>query len=497
MKDFAYYLEKTEEVGYVEQALESIIYVEGLPNAHPSEVVLFESGQMGYVLSLEAATVEVLLLSPSNVDVGIRVVRTGSGLQIKVSNDYLGKVISSVELQKQVFAFDEEEKDEVRLIDRVKPGSGFSLRSKITKPLETGVTIVDLIIPLGKGQRQLVIGDRKTGKSSFLLQTVRTQATKECICIYAAIAKTQLTIQRLSDFFQAHDIAAQSVIIGSHSTDRPGLIFLTPYIAITLAEYYRDQGKDVIVILDDLTAHARYYREVMLLAKRFPGRSSYPGDIFYVHARLLERAGNFKKGSITCLPVAASVLGDLSGYIQSNLMSMTDGHILFDADLFDQGRRPAINPFLSVTRVGEQTQAPLIKDLGRQLRGFLVNFEKIKQFRHFQTELNDNIRATFDTGSRLVVFMDQLPTEIVPLHINVLICTALWANFWQNIPIEQMKKEMHVIIENYGKDANFKAKVESLIEKSTTVSALTEEIKKDPNFLFDQVKDLRVGVAKS
>src|SRR5579859_4488996 len=352
MKDFAYYLDKTQEIGFVDQVFHSIIYAHGLPHAHPGEVVLFETGEIGYVLSLNDQSVEISLLSPPVIDVGVRIARTDSYLSMKVSDDFLGMTITSADLEKNTFALEENTAD-LREVDT--SNNTFTLHKKITEPLETGVKVVDLLVPIGVGQRELLLGDRKTGKSNFVLQTIRTQAQKGCICVYASIGKSQLEIQRLTQFFQSEQISKQTVFIASNSAQRTGLIFLTPYVAMTVAEYFRDQGKKVLLVLDDLTTHARYYRELMLLAKRFPGRNSYPGDIFHIHARLLERGGNFKNGSITCLPVGQSFLGDLAGYIQTNLMSITDGHILFDNEYFDQGRRPAVNPFLSVTRVGEQT----------------------------------------------------------------------------------------------------------------------------------------------
>lgn len=492
MKDFAHYLELNNEVGFVDQVVRSIIYAHGLPGVHPSETVMFETGQMGYVLGLNANTIEILLLSPTSVNVGTRIARTGIGLKIKVSNDLLGKTITSLDFEKNLFVLEGEDKD-TRPIDS--SDAGFARRRRITQPLETGTSMIDLIVPLGKGQRELIIGDRKTGKSTFLLQTVRNQAKQGCICIYASIAKPQLEIHQIANFFKTYGLVEQSVLVASHSTDRPGLVFLTPYVAMTIAEYFCEQGKDVLLIMDDLTAHARYYREAMLLAKRFPGRSSYPGDVFYIHARLLERAGSFQTGTITCLPVAQSVLSDLSGYIQSNLMSMTDGHILFDSDLFDQGRRPAVNPFLSVTRVGEQTQPPLVKEVSRHLRSFLVGYEKVKQFRHFQTELGEATRTTLDMGNRLTNFLDQQVDAIVPVALNVVMYAGLWAQFWKNIPVEQMKAEMESLIEQYHKDPAYQKIIQTITSSVKNFSELTVKLNDDQSVLGDPLNAIRSKAA--
>ncbi len=486
MKNFETYLQLTKEVGTVTQANGSIIQVIGLPEAHPGEVILAETGEMGLVLSLLAETVEILVLSAEQIGIGTKVTRTQTGLKIKVGEDLLGK-LHRLKSGEDFFFIDESE--ETRLIEG--PTKPFAERRRVEKPLETGVSIVDLIVPLGKGQRQLIIGDRKSGKTNFLLQVIRRQAQSGCICIYVAVAKPQQEISRLSGLLKDPEIGSNLIMVATSSADRAGLIYLTPYVGMTMAEYFRDQGKDVVVIFDDLTAHAKYYREIMLLARRFPGRSSYPGDVFYIHARLLERAGNFDKGSISCLPAAQSVLGDLSGYIQSNIMSMTDGHIFFDSDLFDQGQRPAISPFLSVTRVGEQTQTPLVREVSRHLRSFLVSFEKMKQFKHFQTELNENIRSTFEKGQQIMIFLDQLPDQIVPITLNIVLYGALWADFWDGIAPTALKKEILTLIEQYKVNIQFQAQVNELVQSSPTLNDLMAKIKQQPAFLLEQVRNLR------
>lgn len=273
-------------------------------------------------------------------------------------------------------------------------------------------------------------------------------------------------------------------------------MYLNPYVAMTIAEYFRDQGKDVLLVLDDLTTHARYYREFMLLARRFPGRSSYPGDIFYTHARLIERAGNFEKGNISCLPVAQSVLGDLSGFIQTNIMAMTDGHLFFDSDLWDQGRRPALNPFLSVTRVGEQTQTPLVQNIGRQLRSFLVQYEKLKQFKHFQTELGENVRSTFEIGDRLTSFFEQTGEFVIPLNINLVIFAGVWSNFWKNVAIDQMKKEMIKIAAAYQQDQQFQKEVDEMVNTSKTFPEFIETVQGKQSVIFKNLNQQEVKDAK-
>jgi F-type H+-transporting ATPase subunit alpha len=474
-KDFEYYLNKTGEVGFTDQVFQSVIHVHGLPNAHPGEVVLFETGEIGYIMALNVTSVEISLLSHSNVRVGTRVARTNSQLKIRVGDDYLGKFISSVDLEKNMFVFDEENSANIREIDGEK--DAFSDHYKVTETFETGVSTVDLLVPLAKGQRELVLGDRKTGKTNFLLQTLLYQAQRGTICIYASIAKQQEEIQHLAHFFKEKNIDQNIVFIASSSAHRPGIIFLTPYVAMTIAEYFKDQGKNVLLVLDDLTAQANYYRELMLLARRFPGRNSYPGDIFHIHARLLERAGHFDNGSITCLPAAQSVVGDMSGYVQTNLMSITDGHIYFDTELINQGKRPAINPFISVTRVGEQTQTPLVREISRRLRSFLTKFERIKQFKHFEEELNETVRNQFELGEQLSSLLDQSPTISVPLNINQVLFACIWTGFWKHTPVGQVKTQIDNIVQIYKDKKEFQTVVDEAVQKSHTLTELIDAVK--------------------
>ena len=484
MNDFQSHLDKTGEVGFVEKTLHSIIYVRGLPNVRPSEVVFFETGEVGQVLSLTPDYAEILLLSKTSVGVGTRVARTGKLLEVEVGEHLLGKTIDP--LGGHSGQNPRGKTVESRHID-TKPPS-INKRKNITRPFETGVTMVDLVIPLGRGQRELVVGDRKTEKTQFLLQTAAAQVTKGTICVYGAVAKKRMDIKMIEDFFKSRGIGKGIVIVASSSSDPAGLVFLTPYTAMTVSEYFKDKGRDVLVILDDLTEHAKYYREVTLLARRFPGRSSYPGDIFYIHSRLLERAGNFAVNkaevSITCLPVAQLVMGDLSGYIQTNLMSMTDGHIYFDRDFYSQGRRPAINPFLSVTRVGLQAQSPLFRDLSRQLTSFLVHQSRLREFMHFGAELTEATKRTLALGDRVLAFFEQTVDTIIPVNVNALLIAGLWAGRWRGVEIPKMKEQMKAFAKAYETDKQFRVKVGNLITEAKTFNDLVANVKKLGNQLY-------------
>ncbi len=479
MKDFKHYLDQIGEIGFVEEVLHSIVYVSGLPGVHLSELVIFESGELGQVISLSKDAVEVLLLARTQVRVGVRVARTNELLQVPVGEALLGRAIDP--LVKPIDGGKPMQTTQISPTD-IQP-HGIVGREHISEPLETGVALVDLAVPLAKGQRELVIGDRKTGKTEFLLQTFLSQARKGTICIYAIIGQRLIDIREKIEFIEEKKIKNTSIVIASSSSDPSGLIFLTPYTAMTVAEFFRNQDKDVLLILDDMSTHARYYREISLLARRFPGRGSYPGDIFYTHAKLIERAGNFKKGSITCLPVTESVLGDLSGYIQTNLMAMTDGHIFFDIDLYNRGKRPAVNSFLSVTRVGHQAQTPLQKDLSRELSRFMVEYEKMSQFVHFGAEVGETVKKTLDMGRKIDAFFDQSPDKLISLNANIVILAGLWAGLWVEIVVNDFEKEIEQLAMNYQTNENFRNEIDKLINSKKAFSNLVNTIRQNSEIL--------------
>lgn len=465
MKDFTAYLNETEEIGFVEQVADAIIYVSGLPKAKPEEVIIFETGEFGQVFSINPDYIEVLVFSKKHIKPGTRVTRTNEILKVPVGHELLGRVINplgnSIDTTKPLKTPIEKREINTR-------PAGIVRRRAITKPFETGVIMVDLAIPLGHGQRELIVGDRKTGKTSFLTKTILNQAKRGNICIYAAIGKKKFDVKKIEEFFAKNGVLDKMVLVASGSGDAIGVIYLTPYTAMTISEYFRDQGKDVLLVLDDLSSHAKFYREISLLGRRFPGRNSYPSDIFYTHAKLMERAGNFitDKGeaSITCLTVAETSQGDLSGYIETNLISMTDGHLYFDKDLFYLGRRPAINPFLSVTRVGRQTQTNLRSEVSREIMSFLSLYQKMQGFIHFGAELNENVKATLATGENIIHFFNQAPTEVVPINLQIVAFSMLWANLWEIKDTTMIRKQLHQILEAYNSDKKIRERIDQLME---------------------------------
>lgn len=452
MQSFDYYLENLNEFGTVAQVNHPIAIIKGLPKVKLYEVVLFETGQSGQVFALNTDTVEIVLFSQDRVAVGTKVVRTDKHLTIGVGKELLGNIINPLGeefVTGKPFTFMEE-----RPIEDKAPG--IAMRSRIKKPLLTGIAIVDMMIPLGKGQKELVIGDRKTGKTSFLFTTLKNQILSGSIAIYAAVGKKNSDIKHVQEILRRQGLLEKTVIVATTSNDSPSQIYITPYTAMTIAEYFRDQGEDVLVVFDDITTHARFYREISLLLKNFPGRDSYPGDIFYAHARLLERAGNFKhpkKGevAITCLPVVETIEADITNYIGTTLMGITDGHILFDSNIFYHGRRPAINIFLSVTRVGKQTQSDVKRSITRELNSFLALYDKMLNLSHFGAELTDNVKNILSMGEKIQDFFEQHYSVIVPEEVQLVLFSLLWLRL-----IDPTKTQLHdirmILVKSYEQD---------------------------------------------
>ncbi|OGC51268.1 hypothetical protein A2709_02485 [candidate division WWE3 bacterium RIFCSPHIGHO2_01_FULL_43_9] len=472
--DFAKLLNDTGEIGFVEGINPPIISVSGLPGLKSKEIVLFENGAVGQTMSLLPDSVEIVNISSAQTVLGERVCRTGSYLEIPAGDYLLGLTVDPLgnEIRKELSL---KKVEEYRNIEAKPPG--IDRRVKLNQYFETGVAVVDMMVPIGKGQRELIIGDRKSGKTEFILQTMLNQAKKGAVCIYAGIGKSLIESKKIADYVVKNDILNRSVIVSSYAADSPALIYLTPYTAMAIAEHFLDKGTDVFLVLDDLTTHAKYYRELSLAAGRFPGRSSYPADVFYTHSRLLERAGYFKTkngiNSITCFPVAESVEGDFSGYIQTNLMSITDGHIYFDKELFLQGRKPAVNYFLSVTRVGRQTQTKLKWSISRELGSFLTLLERTQSFVHFGAEINEGIKSTLTMGDRLTQgLFNQTSEEILPTNLQIVLFTLIWSQAFKDSDSKQLVVQRNKIIQSYKTDASYRTTVDKMVESCDELNKL-------------------------
>ncbi|HSW47686.1 MAG TPA: hypothetical protein VLG67_01265 [Candidatus Saccharimonadales bacterium] len=448
MQDFNYYFKKNGEYGDVTEIKYPIVKAIGLPGAKLKEIVMFESGEIGQIHDLSEDSVRILLFSPVAVKIGTRVSRTDSQLKIPARNDFFGKVLNPF------CSTGSNSAEDASLPVDVSP-LNINERLKITTPLITGTAVVDILLPLGLGQRELILGDRKTGKSTFVLSTIKNQIENGSVAIYAAIGNKNSNIKAVEEFMNADELRRKNmIIVATSSFDSPGLIYLTPFTAMTLAEYFRDQGRNVLVIMDDLLTHAKFYREFSLLAEAFPGRDSYPGDIFHIHAKLLERSGNFKhpqKGevSITCLPTAETQEADLTGYIISNLMSITDGHLFFDNNVYAKGVRPAINTPLSVTRVGKQTQDRIMKDINRELSSLFSVYEKIENLSHFGSELSESVKNTLMLGEKIQFFFNQPDGMTLPREVYLVLFCLVWLNHINTeSEIEQTRTNLASFIQN-------------------------------------------------
>lgn len=474
--NFDYYLERSKEVGFVQSFTGSVVYADGLPNVCPQEIVIFENNQLGQVLFLQKDLVEILLLSSVEIKTGIRVTRTQEKLKLPIGQELLGHIINPLcQPLDSLSTF--HPPSHTRPLNSQTPS--ISDRTKILKPLETGVAVVDMLVPLGLGQRELAIGDRKTGKTSFVVKTICSQKNTDLTIIYTAIAKRKSEVKKIHELLVKNKIHAKTIIVLATTEDGAGLIYLAPFTAIAIAEYFRDLGKNCLVIFDDLTTHAKYYREISLLARKFPGRDSYPVDIFYNHAKIMEKGGNFKVNShgsvsITLLPLAEAISGDLTGYVQTNLMSMTDGHIFFDQDYFIAGKRPAINPFLSVTRVGHQTQIPIKREISHRLLSFLTLYQKMQGFTHFGAELNDEVKSILTKGEHINLLFQQKSDEVIPSNLSFSLFAVLDKD--SKFPLKKIRIFLKKQIRRYQTNKKLRLKVDTLINSSKSYSQFQRSI---------------------
>lgn len=468
-KSFDECLNSIGEIGHVEATSLPLVRVKGLPGVKLEEIVVFENGELGRVTTIDGEDVNVILYSKNIISQGVKVARTGDRLKLPINDDVLGKVIDP--FGRSLYANTEvSDKGKGRYVNV--PALNIAYRKKIKEPFLTGVSAVDMILPIGKGQRELLIGDRKTGKTAFALQVMLTQSANDVITVYCCVGKRRSDIKVVEEYLKDNDIQGNTVIVATTPHDSPGLIHLAPYTAMSIAEYFRDQGRDVLLVFDDLTNHAKFHREISLVENKFPGRDSYPGDVFYIHSKLLERAGSFNEGTITCLPIVNTVEGDISGYIQTNLMSMTDGHLFFDKEYYYSGRRPAINNFVSVTRVGRQTQTPLRWAVNRELNSFFALYNRTKNFVHFGAELNEGIKSTLKLGDRIILFFNQTPDVIYELNLQIAVFCAIWSGTWNTKDDKEFLSTIKAARDKYHKDEKLRQIVDQLITEAADFNDL-------------------------
>ena len=427
------------EVGYVETIGDGIATILGLDHAMYGEVVVFENGTKGMVLDITTENIGVILFdTEGTIGQGTKVSRTKKQAGMPVSSNFLGRVVDP--LGNPIDGLGPIEATEMRPIEE--PAPSIINRKPVTTPMETGILSIDSMFPIGRGQRELIIGDRQTGKTSIALDTILNQKGKDCICIYVSIAQKASTVANLVNTLKKNDAMDYTVIVNSTAADSASLQYIAPYSATSLAEYFMHQGKDVLIVYDDLSKHAVAYRTISLLLGRSPGREAYPGDVFYLHSRLLERSSRLNSGgSITALPIIETQDGDVSAYIPTNVISITDGQIFLESDLFFEGQRPAVNVGLSVSRVGGAAQTKAMKKASGSLRINLAQYREMKEFTQFASDLDDATKRQLQHGQVLMELLKQ-PLNHPMSHADmVIVLVVADAGILDNLDPKQVKKE--------------------------------------------------------
>lgn len=427
------------KVGYVETIGDGIATISGLDHVMYGEVVVFENGTKGMVLDITTENIGVILFdTEGTIGQGTKVSRTKKQAGMPVSSNFLGRVVDP--LGNPVDGLGPIEAAEMRPIEE--PAPSIIDRKPVTTPMETGILSIDSMFPIGRGQRELIIGDRQTGKTSIALDTILNQKGKDCICIYVSIAQKASTVANLVNTLKKNDAMGYTVIVNSTAADSASLQYIAPYSATSLAEYFMHQGKDVLIVYDDLSKHAVAYRTISLLLGRSPGREAYPGDVFYLHSRLLERSSRLNSGgSITALPIIETQDGDVSAYIPTNVISITDGQIFLESDLFFEGQRPAVNVGLSVSRVGGAAQTKAMKKASGSLRINLAQYREMKEFTQFASDLDDATKRQLQHGQVLMELLKQ-PLNHPMSHADmVIILVVADAGILDDLNSKQVKKE--------------------------------------------------------
>jgi len=429
------------EVGKVVGIADGISTVYGLNNVMAGEVVEFDNDAKGLVLNLEEANVGIVVLgSSAGIVEGMSVKRVGELLKTAVGDGLVGRVVNP--LGEAIDGKGTIEATEYRFVEEKAPG--IMARKSVHEPLQTGIKAIDALVPVGRGQRELIIGDRQTGKTTLAIDTIINQKGQDVVCIYVAIGQKNSTVAATVKTLEEHGAMEYTIIVTASAADSSALQFLAPYAGVTMAEYFRDNGRHAVIFYDDLSKHAVAYREMSLILRRPPGREAYPGDVFYLHSRLLERAAKLSDelgaGSITAFPIIETQAGDVAAYIPTNVISITDGQIFLEADLFNSGIRPAINVGLSVSRVGGAAQIKATKQVSGTLRLDLASFRELQAFAQFASDLDDHTRGQLERGQRMVEVLKQGPYAPVSIEKQVVIIFAGAQGYLDDIAAENVTK---------------------------------------------------------
>lgn len=462
------------EVGTVIEVGDGIAKVFGLKDAMASELIEFDSGVMGIAFNLEENTVGVVVLGDTSViKEGDRAKTTGRIMSTKVGEPLLGRVVDP--LGNPLDGKGDIKSDIMYPIEKIAPGIVY--RQPVKEPLQTGIKAIDAMIPIGRGQRELIIGDRQTGKTAIAIDTIINQKKTGVICVYVAIGQKRSTVARIIDTLQKNGAMEYTIVVSATASDPAPMQYIAPYSGSAIAEYFMDKGKHVLIVYDDLSKQAVAYREMSLLLRRPPGREAYPGDVFYLHSRLLERAIKLSDdkggGSITALPIIETQAGDVSAYIPTNVISITDGQIFLSSDLFYSGVRPAINVGISVSRVGGNAQIKAMKQVAGRLRLDMAQFRELEAFAQFGAELDKSTQAQLKRGERLVEILKQ--GQYVPMAVEdqIVQIYAGTNGFLDELPIEKLQEFIAALV------TDIRARKSSIMEVIVAEKTITPSVKED------------------
>lgn len=472
IKRYASELE-VSDVGTVIQVADGIARVHGLENAMQGELLAFPGDVYGMVLNLEEDNVGVVLLgSQKNINEGDTVKTTGRVVEVPVGDAMLGRVVNA--LGQPIDDKGPIATDKYRKIERV--ASGVITRKSVDTPLQTGIKAIDSMVPIGRGQRELIIGDRQTGKTAIAIDTIINQKGQGVKCIYVAIGQKASTVATIVKTLEEHGAFAYTTVVVAAASELAPLQYIAPYSGCAIGEEWMENGEDVLVIYDDLTKHAAAYRTLSLLLRRPPGREAYPGDVFYLHSRLLERAARMSEeyggGSLTALPIIETQAGDVSAYIPTNVISITDGQIYLETEMFNSGFRPAVNAGLSVSRVGGAAQIKAIKKIAAPIRVELAQYRELAAFAQFGSELDDDTKEKLAQGERIKEVLKQPQYQPMPVQYQVVIIYAVTHKYLLDVPVEaitRFEKELFEFLDTKYPDITIN------IAKEKEISEQTEE----------------------
>lgn len=462
---------EVKEEGRIIQIADGIATVYGMDQAMYGELVIFETGVRGLVLNVERNCIGCVLLgSDHGLMEGSKAARTGVQADIPVGNAMIGRVVNAI--GEPIDGKGEISADERRPIEH--EAAGVIDRKSVDQPLQTGILAIDSMFPIGRGQRELIIGDRQTGKTSIAVDTILNQKGQDVICIYVAIGQKASTVSQIVTTLKKNGAMDYSIVVSASASDLASLQYIAPYAGTAIAEHFMYQGKDVLIVYDDLSKHAVAYRAISLLLERPPGREAYPGDVFYLHSRLLERSCRLDDahggGSITALPIIETQAGDVAAYIPTNVISITDGQIFLESELFFAGVRPAVNVGLSVSRVGGAAQTKIMKKVAGNLRIDLAQYRELEVFTQFSSDLDEGTKATLNHGAHLIELLKQPLYHPMPLHKQILLLFAASHKMLNELSLKELKTETEEMT------AFFEQKYPETVRKIDEEKVFTDEI---------------------